>query len=323
MLPVMAVQRLVLDNEARRCGLDADLDQITRFLTQHPFFQKQGAYHPAAFREFETSVLLPQGIDTERLGALVGQHLRVQELLELTSAGLVIEPAAVDREFARRYGSCRMAAIPFSLSTPASLPEPAEEALAAYHQTHAQRYQTTETRSVRCAVFRLTQEQAGLPDQERQEALSALQQKSFEFATPFFETQQGDSPAPDFTQNASSAGAEVLTASALTPATAGLANLPGSARLVQAAFTLVEPGQVSEAVTFDGGVAVLQLIESVPSVPRTFAEARPEVLADYQAQELRLQFARPRLPSEGIPARRPGRGHPLPKPPKTWACRWT
>jgi peptidyl-prolyl cis-trans isomerase D len=290
LLPVMAVQRLMLDTQARRCGLDANLDQVTRFITRHPFFLHQGSYDPSSFRQFEASVLLPQGIDTERLGSLVAQHLRVQELLDLAATGIVIDPRDVDREIARQYGSCRMAVIPFSLGDSGPLPEPAEDALRAYHQTHAQLYQTEETRSVRCAVFHLDKTQAALAGEERQAALAALQQKCFDFATPFFEAAQGGTPAPDFAQAARAAGAEVLPDKSLTRETTGLDALPESGRLVQAAFSLVTPGQISEAASFASGVAVLQLIEAKPSAPRPFEEVRQEVTADYRSQEQRLQL---------------------------------
>ena len=96
-----AQNRMLLNMEARKLGIDPSEEDVQLAITKHPLFQRDGAFSEDTYLDALQNVVKPNGLVAEDLRGLVADEIRMERVRELLSTGFEVPQSVVDVEFHR------------------------------------------------------------------------------------------------------------------------------------------------------------------------------------------------------------------------------
>jgi hypothetical protein len=286
MIQATTWQRLLITTFMRSYNLEITDDQYLDYLHTHPSFQKDGEFDPAAFGLFYNNFLNPQGIRDERFEKAVRDMLLQDEAVSLVRSTVVVLPEDIDRATLSQYGTVNLKTITMSREAISEKLKPSTEDLQSFYETNTSRFMVPEARKFEMVSFTLTDEQAQLEEDARQEALSSLGEKAYAFTEPFYNAQNQGTPYPDWK--------ETLKASKLKATETDWLTLNSKEYLpsiLREIFKLTPERPVtSDYLRTEDGFLVFHLKETRAPEAKPYDQVKEEVRSMWIAQNTNLQL---------------------------------
>lgn len=266
-------QRLLVNEWMHRAGMEITDSHYRDYIQNHPAFQKEGEFDPAAFSLFYTNFLNPQGIRDERFESAVRKMLLQDKAVELISSTAVVLPAEVRLATRMQYGQVQLLAVEIRRDAISQSLAPGDEDLEAFYNQNLQRFMVPEARKFEVISFLLTPEEQEMEEEERKEAMARLGEEAYAFTQPFYDAITAGQEPPDWTTAVQEAGLSPTQTDWLEPNSD--AYLPS---IMREMFKLTMDAPVSgDYLRTDNGYLVFRLIDTRPPEPQPFAEVREEV----------------------------------------------
>ncbi len=155
-IPERALQDLVnssvIRQECDRLGLTVSDRELAEAIRGDARFQQDGRFIGTA--EYERLLALNQ-IQTKDFESELRQSLLADKLRDLVSAGAMVDWKALREDFRKENDKADVEYVAFRVADVKEAPEVSDADLAAYHQAHADRFRSEETRSGQALLFKL------------------------------------------------------------------------------------------------------------------------------------------------------------------------
>ena len=281
---------LVTLHEADKLHIDIPDAALIAAIQNQPDFQKDGVYSPELYRAAMTKLQDVLHISADTFAAIIHNRLRVEAVRQALTSGVHAVGFDTKEEYEREYGPVQLSYVSFPIATYAATAHVTPEEIEAAYKANPTdpAYRTEEKRQVEYVLFLLSADQQKLSGKDKDAAIQALGDKALDFALALQPDPNAPSgatpPAADFDAEAKKRGLTPITTNPFTVTTppAGMAPSPA---FNNAAFALTKDDPISRVIQLDNGVAVLRLVQVVPSELRPLAEVTPAIEQKLQAQK--------------------------------------
>ncbi|PTY04468.1 hypothetical protein DB346_03265 [Verrucomicrobia bacterium LW23] len=268
-------QRLLLLNEAKKIGLDADPDQV-RLYIRRIFSNSAGVFDPQALNDFR-QVLERKGVSDDRFESIVREEIIATKMRDAIVSPAQLTKEEADAWFKKTCGATKVKLIKF---TPENVPAPAapSDAKIAEYYEFARKigsaFMTQKQYQIAYAYIPYRDGYDKLTEQQKTEARLETMARTEKFMGSV--AGEPGKPAPDF-EAASKAEKFRFGVTELSPAPSLPADLPQSQAF---AFHLQNLSTTNpyEKVMTDGGYFVIKLVKLEEPRRLTVEEARPQII---------------------------------------------
>jgi peptidyl-prolyl cis-trans isomerase D len=285
-----AWEDLLTLHEADKLHIDISDDALLAFIQSQPQFQQDGVYSPDLYRTAMTNLQNSRHISPDAYAGLIHSELRKQAVYQALTSGVHAVGFDTKEEYEREYGPVQLSYVSFPIAAYAATAKITPEEIEAAYKANPTdpAYRTEEKRQVEYVLFPLGADQQKLSGKDKDAAIQALGDKALDFALALQPDPNAPSgatpPVADFDAEAKKRGLTPITTNPFTVTTppAGMAPSPA---FNNAAFALSKDDPISKVIQLDNGVAVLRLVQVVPSELRPLAEVKPAIEQQLQAQK--------------------------------------
>ncbi len=277
-------------HEADKLHIDIPDAALIAAIQNQPDFQKDGVYSPDLYRAAMTKLQDVLHITPDTFATILHNRLRVEAVQNALTSGVHAVGFDTKQEYEREYGPVQLSYVSFPIAAYAATAKVTPEEIEAAYKANPSdpSYRTEEKRQVEYVLFPLGADQQKLSGKDKDAAIQALGDKALDFALALQPDPNAPSgatqPPADFDAEAKKRGLTPITTNPFTVTTppAGMAPSPA---FNNAAFALGKDDPISKVIQLDNGVAVLRLVQVIPSELRPLAEVTPAIEQQLQAQK--------------------------------------
>jgi peptidyl-prolyl cis-trans isomerase D len=275
--------RLVMQHQAKRLGVEPTDSQIAGRIKSLPVFQSDGKFDSGKYRSFVVEQLGPRGFTELQLENLIRDALRVERVKEIVSSPVAVSEWEI-LHAARIFEKVSAEEIRFSLAAFGISADVSDEEIKTFYEQNGPTLIKPETRSVYYVKFAVPAGEKPLEGRQRVEAL----QKVADAASAFAEQASSSS----FEEAASINGQTIQKSPAfgrsgasLTPDEAAQSLASDLRNFAPTAFLLTEKSPVSDVIQAGDAFFVLKLAEVNPQRQLTREEARETIVSQLRARK--------------------------------------
>jgi peptidyl-prolyl cis-trans isomerase D len=269
----------VFDHEADALQVFPTDAEVQEELARVPGFQTNGEFDPAKLTDFVGSKLPSLGFTDAVVDELVRDQVRVRKVTELIGSTVALSPAELQNRFMEENEKMDLSVVRLNASDLEKSISVTDDQARKVYDAHKEMYRSDEQRAVAIASFELSGAQKELKGKDRTDALQKLGNDAWAFAQAVVDK------GANFADQAKKYGAQLSMSGSFTAAHPDLAfqeKIPG---LAANTFRLSSDYPSSDVLEGPNGYYVLHLAGTLPSMPLTFQEAKPQVVAQIQKEQ--------------------------------------
>jgi hypothetical protein len=265
------LNRLVLEHEATRLGIQPTTAEITDFVrTLRPFRGATG-FDPKKFDEFTQTALPAMGFTEAQIEELATDELVLRRIKDLVTTGVSVPESEIKTEYQQIYGKLSVSVVRLRAADYTKDIKVADEDIQKYYEAHKAGLKTEEKRKVEFVSLALTPEQKKLTGKERIDVLQKLSDRATDVTQALLEK------GAEFHQVAAKFQLPVEATGEFTAA-APDAKLKADPQLTTTAFQLTAQEPNSDAVQAPDGFYILHLTGVVEARPLALEEAKQKIV---------------------------------------------
>ena len=261
---------LLLRDEANRLQIEPTTEQIKEAEKGLAAFQTNGQFDPSKYRNFVDRGLQPVGLSAADLDEVVADYLRLQGIKEVLKAGNQYPEAMFREQYERANARMHLAVVRLHRADFEKGIQITDDQIKKYYDQQKDHLQSQERRKIQIVSFPLKDDQKGLAEDKKNEALKPLAEQAEAFMQPVLEH-------PDqFEKTAEQRGLKVQETGLFT-----LSNpdplIQGEPAVLRQVFNLTKENPVSDIIQGPNGFYVVKLKEVEPSRPLSLDEAKDKI----------------------------------------------
>lgn len=278
------INKLVVDHEGRRLGIQPTDEEIKRAITALPSFQTGGQFDPALYKKVVTESLAPMGFTELEIQNLVRSSLILERLKETIDSAPAVSPTEL-AFFGRVFQPVTGVAVLFDPAEFRAQVKVTDQQISDAFKAAAGRHVTPEQRTVRYVEFPLPAADEKADEKTR----IAAQQKVADAADSFanraaeigFEKAAQEAKLKVETTLPFDQRGQTQLGATLQAQLGSAINVSGPATtLAPTAFTLTPQNAVTGVIEGNNTFYVAELANVSPSRPQTLEEAKPTITAE-------------------------------------------
>ncbi len=282
-LAEFVINKLVIDHEGARLGIQPTNDEIKTAITSLPVFQTGGQFDPEKYKQLVVNALAPRGFTELEIQGLVRSSLILNRLKQLLDVAPSVTPGEVTY-LSRIFQPVSGVAVLFDPADYRDRVKVTDDEIAATFKANAANFVTPELRTIRYVRFELPAEDPKADPKVRIAAQQKAADAADRFATRateigFEKAAQEAGLSVQSTLPFDQAGKTQLSAD-LEKQVGSSADLGGPTQTFAAsAFTLTPKAPITPVLEGKNEFLVGELANVAAARPQTLDEARPAIAA--------------------------------------------
>jgi peptidyl-prolyl cis-trans isomerase D len=267
---------LVIAHQAPELGIRPSDAQVVSVIQGLSAFQSNGVFDPAKYASFLQDQLAPNGLTERHLEEIVRDSIRVREIRKVVTSPVAVGEGQV-RDAARIYQAASGQVIRFDRADYAKQAAVTDTEVQTFFSRNKDGLRAPETRGFLSVSLELPEDQAKLTGKEKAAALQKLADKAVETGKAL---RQQTASGADFAKAAASSSLRVKKTDPVDRSGQRDGKDAGvSTALVDAAFALKGPSEVSDIIQDGDAFIILTLDKVTPARQLELAEVSEKITA--------------------------------------------